>query len=112
MIKLSNPFRHFWKEDEFQVTTAFGVVTVWLLILTAVSYGGTLGLAQIRRLPLDPTYLPWADRWLVFMQWLVPVVFGGVVLKRATSKADVIDAETRQALAVGSVPPPGPEKVP
>lgn len=106
MIQLRNPFRHFWKGDEFQIMTALGVVTVYLLILTAVLYGGTLGLAVIRKLPLDPTYLPWADRWLVFMQWLVPAVIVGVATKRATSKADVIDAQTRQALA--GIPPTQP----
>jgi hypothetical protein len=96
-----------WLAD-FPTTIFFGVLAGVLFLGTGIGIAIAIIIAEWRGVALDPSYqnlvMDWLDRVLI-----LGGVSGGMLIgKRATAKPEVIDAETRQALATGSVPPPSP----
>jgi hypothetical protein len=96
-----------WLAD-FPTTIFFGVLAGILFLGTGIGIAVAIIIAEWRGVALDPSYQNLVMNWLDKVLILGGVSGGMLIGKRATAKAEIIDAETRQALATGSVPPPSP----
>jgi hypothetical protein len=96
-----------WLTD-FPTTIFFGVLAGVLFLGTGIGIAVAITIAEWRGVALDPSYKNLVMDWLDKVLILGGVSGGMLIGKRATAKPEVIDAETRQALATGSVPPPSP----
>lgn len=93
---------------DFPTTAFFALLAGVLFLGTGIGIAITIGVAQWRSVALDGSYQSFTMNWLDKVLILAGVSGSMLIGKRATAKAEVVDAETRQAVATGSVPPPSP----
>lgn len=103
-------FRHKNPDGSLDTTTTMKVVAIVLSIVTVGGFLAAAGFAGVVKYFTDKTIEPtnlWLDGFnsiLIFEASMLGISVGGTIGKRATAKADVIEATARAATGVAASP--------